>query len=301
MERCSVCQVNSTPELAGRIGEYSLYKCAVCGVIFFHPMQAMSEELYRENFLRDKTLPVMSLDWKYRMVLNGLALGRGRRLLDLGCGMGIFLNFASGRYGYQTTGVDFNRQAIDICRQMNPEAEVYALPFTDFFQLPNPERYDVITFFEVLEHLSAPLEFLRRLRDFLPPSGYIGLSVPNQNNFYRRRLENDYPPYHLTRWNKKSLRYILNTAGYQAIGIWSPPRLQDIIGGYLGLGIGSYLLSKAKKIEQNSAREKELLGLVASLANVRRGLLWAVASPLNILLKFFGAEGISLVALAKKI
>jgi 2-polyprenyl-3-methyl-5-hydroxy-6-metoxy-1,4-benzoquinol methylase len=264
-------------------------------------MQPMREELYSENFLRDKALPVMSLDWKYRMVLDGLAFGRGKKLLDLGCGMGIFLSFAAGRYGYQTTGVDFNSQTIDICRAMNPAAEVYGMSFADFFRLPTHHRYDVITFFEVLEHLSEPLEFLQQLRDFLLPAGYIGLSVPNQDNFYRVRLQNDYPPYHLTRWNKESLRYVLNIAGYKVIRIWSPPRLQDILGGYLGLGIGSYLLSKAKKIEQNKAREKEILSLFTHLANLRRGLLCAAAFPANILLKFLGAEGISLVALAKKI
>lgn len=61
------------------------------------------------------------------------------------------------------------------------------------------ERFDIISFFEVLEHLDNPVRFIEHIRGLLKPGGHIIPSVPNRNSFLDTLAESDYPPNHLTR------------------------------------------------------------------------------------------------------
>jgi 2-polyprenyl-3-methyl-5-hydroxy-6-metoxy-1,4-benzoquinol methylase len=76
------------------------------------------------------------------------------------------------------------------CIEIDPEAAEIAAPFTERMVVGNIEtmdlpstfagnRFDVVTFGDVLEHLVDPLSVLIRVRDILTPRGYVVASVPN--------------------------------------------------------------------------------------------------------------------------
>ncbi len=131
-------------------------------------------------------------DRRYLSLLQRVGkLAPGRRLLDVGCGEGHLLDAAT-RAGWQPLGLDLSEHAIAIC-------QAFGLPArqVDFF---SPEldgvRFDVITMFELIEHVSRPSAFLARAEALLVPGGVLHLTTPNFDSFDRRVLGAQWPPIH---------------------------------------------------------------------------------------------------------
>jgi SAM-dependent methyltransferase len=81
------------------------------------------------------------------------------------------------------------------------------------------ERFDVVTFFEVLEHQAAPSEFLKCVKSSLRPRGYIALSVPNRERWLTGIDVLDYPPNYSLRWNVAALRNALGLHGFEILTV----------------------------------------------------------------------------------
>ena len=98
----------------------------------------------------------------------------GRALLDIGAGFGFFVADAAAR-GWDATGLDPSLEASEYARRAG--RNVHTLGWEQFW----PERrYDAITAFWLLEHLPAPLDFLRFCRRNLSAGGVLALAVPNE-------------------------------------------------------------------------------------------------------------------------
>ena len=136
--------------------------------------------------------------------------GRGKRLLDAGCGSGLLMEaYAPGN---RVTGIDVDRGALDACRARLGVETVWAdlndaLPF-------DAGAFDVVVAGETLEHLPYPRLFLAEVHRVLAPGGLFLGSVPNA---YRlpRRLDVlrgrpfDRDPTHLQHFSARSLRALL--------------------------------------------------------------------------------------------
>lgn len=98
---------------------------------------------------------------------------RTRRILDVGCGTGGMFPLLE-RYG-AVSGAEFSPDARERAQRRFPGVELFpcALPAG----LP-PGPYDVITAFDVIEHLDAPEESLRQMRARLSPGGKLVVTVP---------------------------------------------------------------------------------------------------------------------------
>ncbi|MCH8333676.1 class I SAM-dependent methyltransferase [Candidatus Sumerlaeota bacterium] len=95
------------------------------------------------------------------------------RLLDIGCGTGMFLQ----RAGIQRTafGLDLSRQALRFTRSRGVErlvcADSQAIPF-------RPDSFDIVTAFDVIEHVEADRIFVGGVREILRPGGIFLATVP---------------------------------------------------------------------------------------------------------------------------
>lgn len=120
----------------------------------------------------------------------------GRDALDVGCNTGYgTIRFApvAGR----VVGVDVSPRAIDAARQRAPEGRPEFVQ-TSGFELPFPAAsFDLVTSFQVLEHVPDPVKFLRELARVLRPGGTVILATPNAAT----RL---YPG--MTPWNRFHVR-----------------------------------------------------------------------------------------------
>lgn len=103
---------------------------------------------------------------------------------------------------------------------------VYAMSLEEFYHFARERnlKFDVITFFEVLEHQDRPMEFLRMVRELLNEGGYIGGSVPNRERLFAKTVDwkyfhGDYPPHHFLRFSDMALKNTLEKAGFNNVEV----------------------------------------------------------------------------------
>ncbi len=97
----------------------------------------------------------------------------GGLLLDVGCAYGNFLREASQYFTVQ--GCDISAHAVEVAKKRVPTAHLFQ---SDLLGINTPTRYDVITCFDVLEHIPAIDQALIHLHKLLKPSGSLVVTMP---------------------------------------------------------------------------------------------------------------------------
>ncbi len=132
---------------------------------------------------------------KYRLTNN---------ILDVGCGDGHFLEVAKQR-GWNIYGTEFTDKAIELCLKKGINIKKGILNRTDFKEL----TFDIITSFEVIEHINNPMEELNKFNILLRKNGLLYITTPNFNSLSRYYLKQNWNvieyPEHLCYYTKKTL------------------------------------------------------------------------------------------------
>jgi len=239
--RCLVCGA-AEAALRYRITRFDVLECRRCDQIFLHPLPdpgeiiELFESLYSSGegsvpelrsyyaFCFDDT-PDNPLVQQYEAWLDAIERERPPgRLLDLGCGTGLFLAVARRR-GWQPYGVDESVEATRHARE-HFGLDPWVGEFSSF--AGRGERFDVITGWDVIEHARDPVALLRQVAQCLAPEGIVALSTPNQRSIldlvagalYRASggrivtpLEKFYIEQHFLYFTPDSLRRCLDRAG----------------------------------------------------------------------------------------
>jgi SAM-dependent methyltransferase len=147
------------------------------------------------------------------------------KLLDVGCGDGRFLRHAKEQ-GFEVWGIDFDKKSVENVKRNLGIDTVFAMSLEEFYEYAKEKnlKFDVITFFEVLEHQDKPKEFLEMVKGLLKEGGYIAGSMPNRERLFVeiewKYYHGDYPPHHFLRFSKSSLEKALNFAGFKDIEVY---------------------------------------------------------------------------------
>ncbi len=111
----------------------------------------------------------------------------GRRLLDAGCGAGLFMSMARSE-GADVVGLDLsdarilygrNRFGLDIRKASIEEAD----------WRKGDEQFDVVTMWDVLEHVNFPVQFVTAAATILSDGGYLFVDTPRRESFLHRFSE----------------------------------------------------------------------------------------------------------------
>jgi 2-polyprenyl-3-methyl-5-hydroxy-6-metoxy-1,4-benzoquinol methylase len=161
-------------------GYLPIVRCAGCGLMMTSPRDddATLERIYAD--LAERSVEVgeeaRSRNVAERLDLMGARRRPPGRLLDVGCGAGLFV-CAAQRGGWEATGIDASARAMASAGQRCPRACFRAglLPEIDF----PAASFDVVTLWDVLEHMTRPVEVLEKIRSWLAPEGWLFLSLPN--------------------------------------------------------------------------------------------------------------------------
>lgn len=167
------------------------------------------------------------------------ANGRSK-VLDVGCGRGDFLDLST-RLGYLPLGIDVSESAKEICLSRGLDAVA-----GDFLKFDFKDKFDVITFWDVMEHLQFPRRFISRAGELLNDGGVILIKVP-----YFSKLSLSFAsrvpvlarvllgaPNHIQFYTKKSLNVLGYRSGLQKIHI---ERIGSIRGEINHRGLGHRL------------------------------------------------------------
>jgi len=218
---CPACGKTTQDASVEQYGKYKLFGCGACGLQFWEPREMPDAQWYEQMYGgRDERLLPLEPGHKY-FLADPLAT-HGGELLDIGCGTGNFLAAARDR-GYDVTGIELDRNAARFAKERLGLQRVFPLTISEFAEQHGRERFDVATFFEVLEHQAAPVEFLQKVKTCVRPGGMIALSVPNRERWLTGPDVLDYPPNHFLRWNATALSKFLSEQGFEVLSIREQP------------------------------------------------------------------------------
>ncbi len=243
--RCPVC-TGSNAALRYRITDFRVYTCSACDVVYLWPQ--IDDDAVRDLFERlytagQSTLPELGDYYQftyedtpdnplvdtYETWLDALERVRAPgRILDIGCGTGLFLAVARRR-GWEPYGVDDCDAATRHARG-HFGLDVWDGQFTDV--AARGLRFDAITMWDIIEHSRAPVSLLETACDVLSADGVIGVSTPNQRSIldvvagglYRvsggaitRPLEKFYIDQHFLYFDESTLTRAFADAGLQTL------------------------------------------------------------------------------------
>jgi 2-polyprenyl-3-methyl-5-hydroxy-6-metoxy-1,4-benzoquinol methylase len=180
------------------VDQIGLYKDD-SGFRFWWPIVDGPEALYR--VLEGYDFNYQEGKWEHLLALKHVR--PSDRVLDVGCGEGAFLNQAR-KITPTVTGLELNRSAAAkaAAKGIEMREELIAA-----HAVQRPEHYDVVTSFQVLEHVKDPNAFVQGLVDALRPRGTLIIGVPNCDTFLALDDGNvlNQPPHHIGWWNRQSL------------------------------------------------------------------------------------------------
>jgi 2-polyprenyl-3-methyl-5-hydroxy-6-metoxy-1,4-benzoquinol methylase len=226
---CPICGREGTQEwlrapdrLHGRNQQYRLVRCPACSFVWqSHPpspedMHLHYTEAYNELIsVGGRNSPVR---WRARRATLTEYKQSGT-LLDLGCSSGSFLEFMRGEK-WDLYGIEMSAKEARTA-EVSSGADVYAgnildAPFTR-------ESFDVITCFDVLEHLYDPCRVMARVAEWLKPGGIFYVLVPNVDSAEARVFGSYWHglelPRHLSHFSPASIRFLAASVGLRELAV----------------------------------------------------------------------------------
>ncbi len=219
-----------TDDLYNIPGVFNMRRCTECGLLYLSPRPTRKGiiKYYPANYssykspIEDERFALMR--WirrrklvKRRELIQKFSRKEKGEVLDVGSATGLFLNEMK-RAGWQTNGVEPIESAASFSRNRF-DLDIFSgtLEESQFLN----EHFDVITFWDVLEHTFSPTHQLSMAYDLLCPSGLLAFSIPNWNSYEREWFDDKWqgldPPRHLFVFPHKPLTKMLNQTGFEII------------------------------------------------------------------------------------
>ncbi len=215
---CTLCGDNKIRKLKGYY-EKGLMKCQGCEFVFMEKIPSPEElDLHYGSYSYESAGYLSPLTIKsYNNLLDEFEHYRKTNsILDVGCGRGWFLAQALKR-GWKVYGTEYSKTAVRICQETGINVKEGVLDASNF----DTEMFDVITSFEVIEHINNPNEELKEIYKLLRTGGLFYCTTPNFNSLMRYYLKADYNvigyPEHLSYYTKSTLNKVTKRNGLHPI------------------------------------------------------------------------------------
>lgn len=309
--RCNLCGYDNTKLLFRRrdmlIKEdksYNVVKCTNCGLVYINPRQTEKEiaAYYTKDYYEIEISPkelilkkISVLNRKYGKIKN-LVNTYPKRILDIGCQKGEFLNFCKEN-GWEVYGVEKSDIPPDLFGLNIFRGDIFQAHFPDNF-------FDVITMWAVLEHVYSPYETLKKINRITKPGGFLVISVPNFRSITMRLMRYDDIPRHTTMFTPSTIKKMLNKAGFDIVKFEFST---DIFSGSLNGAFTFFIrLLRSRNFDdvlykmhlENLNRKKYGVPLYQSLCEIFLGII--LYGPLERILSRLGLTGTMTVYAVKR-
>jgi len=247
---------------------HTIVQCQRCGLVYTDPRpdghdivetyQAVEDPLY----LEERAGRVLTFEHHLKPLERLTGPPNHRPLLDVGCYTGVFVEIAA-HHGWDAWGMEPSRWAVEQARAQGLHVvqgtlETVALP---------EETFDVVTMWDVIEHLPDPRGALEQVYRLLKPGGWVVVHTIDIESLFARLMGAHWPwlmEMHIYYFSRRTLRRMLEQCGFRVLS----DRPQ---GRYLRLG---YLMSRVGALMPAVGRPAEWL--------VTRLRLRRVAVPVNL-------------------
>ncbi len=213
-DHCLICNNNGLKTLSTYHNAY-LVKCKNCGFVFCNKIPSTEELIAHYNtYPRNDTISPITIKRYGELLETFEPFKKTGNILDVGCGNGHFLSEAKKR-GWKVFGTEYTDTAMEICRKKDITMFQGKLNPKDFGDL----QFDVITSFEVLEHINNPQEEINNFNQLLREGGVVYLTTPNFDSLSRYWLKDKWSiieyPEHLCYYNSVTLNNLFKNSGFE--------------------------------------------------------------------------------------
>jgi SAM-dependent methyltransferase len=195
-------------------------KCLECGMVFVNPrldaalIQSGYEAVEDPVFVEQNPQRIRTFARVLRSILPRTGLDpAGKRLLDVGCAGGAF-PVAARDAGFAAQGVEPSRWLSSYARRMYDIDVLQGILKPGLFA---ENEFDVITMWDVIEHLPDPHDALTTIHSLLKPEGYLWVNYPDIGSLAARLLGWRWPFWlsvHLHYYTRQTIRRQLERAGF---------------------------------------------------------------------------------------
>ncbi len=241
-ETCLLCEgMEASVLIPGSVmpGKVGVLKCPACGLVFLESRCGEDEtdweekvywdkEEHKEIYLREEVQGVFQKEFEKRLGEIERLLGKTGRLLDVGCGIGHFLKTARQK-GWEVRGLDISSRASEAAREVyDLDVAVGTLEDAAF----QKGEFDVVTLWDVIEHIRRPLESLEAARRVLAPGGTLVMKTPDEDSLFKWLARSAYRflgprtsfllkyvyyvPHYFS-YSRRSMTKLLKQAGFEVI------------------------------------------------------------------------------------
>lgn len=192
---CNLCGHNDCALVTSE-RTFSICRCQHCGLLYVNPQpndwpstdSSGSFDYYglegRLTEVPSRYIPA------FESALRNLNRVRdylpGPRLLDIGCGVGIFLGLAMEQ-GWDVYGQDISAIACEHARSVVGHEKVFHMRLESLCKESKESPFDVCILWCVLEHVEDPMQLLQTASELITPGGTILVRVPNTGGLHRLR------------------------------------------------------------------------------------------------------------------
>lgn len=240
-EKCPICDGIKYQKFV-TIYDYDYLQCLECGHIYLRDLideqdvkklygggenknlqhtVYLNEELYNK---RVKQIAEPKVQW-----ISSKIKKRKGFWIDIGCGTGEILS-AAKNLGYEVMGIDSDEKEVEFANSKGIDV------ICDYINESNAHKYlkylnkvNVLSFFNILEHLEKPKTFLKAIINNVSKGAYVAIEVPRHPSisslsnlvFNYVTCRHICPPDHIHIFTEKSMEILIKEAGLNPVSIWT--------------------------------------------------------------------------------
>jgi 2-polyprenyl-3-methyl-5-hydroxy-6-metoxy-1,4-benzoquinol methylase len=249
-------------------------QCRYCGHVYANPRWVTDDLLDAYEEVEDETYFVerhgrqLTFRKHLEVLQKVTGPGEGRRLLDVGAYIGVFVQVAR-EAGWDACGVEPSRWAVQVARRRG----VPVIQGTQAAPELAGGQFDVVTMWDVIEHFSDPAAELGRAYRLLAPGGLIAVHTMDVESLAARLLGHRWPwlmDMHVHYFSRRTLRQMLQKQGFEIV--WEGTEGRYLRLGYLATRLGGL----NPTLGRVASRVVQALGVAGQAVPVNFGDLFTV-------------------------
>lgn len=200
----------------------AIVECRRCGLVYQCPRDRDVARIYEgvgedEFYLSSKADRIATSERDADRMERIVGAVRGKRVCDVGCSYGLFLDCMKAR-GAETFGVELSSHQRSVAVNNHPNIcprELQDCGYPD-------DHFDLVTLWDVLEHLSSPHAFLKEARRVLRRGGFLVACTPNIESVPAALFGTywlNFARMHFYYFSPKTVTAILHAAGFSVVAI----------------------------------------------------------------------------------
>ncbi|MBK7653264.1 MAG: class I SAM-dependent methyltransferase [Flammeovirgaceae bacterium] len=266
-ERCILCGSDRLFPMKGYEQDY-LVRCSSCYFVFCNRKPTIDElNVHYSMYPRMDAISDITLK-RYNSLLDAFEPYRKtNNIIDVGCGDGFFLETARKRK-WNVFGTEFTQEKIEACRQKGIQITTSPLD-SNLYQAG---FFDVVTSFEVIEHINTPQQELKSFDAVLRNGGVVYITTPNFNSISRSILKSKWNiieyPEHLSYYTKQTLTLLFRNVILNALLLVHRVFQSTDLKQVLPLKIRLRFSLNADELLRQKAEDKAIFRLLKSSINL---------------------------------